>query len=126
LVEREDWVGDFWKYLEQAHLGVERSQMAPSGDDFWHTIRPAFGTVISALKPERIIECGKRLWAAMEDTLVYLRDNVQGYSLSDTNITWCLATMHPSSGRYSWRRLHPLVAAFISDPSEAVAMLLAQ
>lgn len=43
VVARESWVGGFWKYLEQAHLNVERWEMSSSGDEFWNSIR-ACGT----------------------------------------------------------------------------------
>lgn len=151
VITREVWVGDFWKYLEQAHLNVQRWEMAPNGDEFWQSIafynfvqvpvgtgprqaprwcefvdaRSAFRAVIQALKPERIVVCGKRLWGAMEDTPgdLFLHNDIQGYRLPTGDVAWCLATVHPSSGRYSWRRLHPVIDAFIADPRRAQAIL---
>ena len=144
-------VGDFWKQIEQAHLNVERRELPPSGDEFWHSVafynfvqvpvgigprqapkrsdfvaaRPAFLGVMRALNPQRIVVCGKRLWGAMENVSdeLFLHDDLQGYDVLGGNVAWCLATVHPSSGRYSWRRLHPLIDAFIADPTEARAVL---
>jgi hypothetical protein len=55
----------------------------------------------------------------------YPHDDVQAYRLADGTKVWCLATVHPSSGRYSWSRLHRIVMAFLNDPQNAVELLLA-
>jgi hypothetical protein len=151
VIKRADWVNNFWKFLEQAHLNVERHEMAASGDEFWNAIafynfvqvsvgegprqapswdnfvaaREPFAAVIAALKPERIYVCGKRLWGSMDDTPedLFLHDDLQGYRLPSGKVAWCLARVHPSSGRYSWRRVHQVIDSFLVDPRSAVQMV---
>jgi hypothetical protein len=53
----------------------------------------------------------------------YLHDDVQAYRLQDGTRVWCLATVHPSSGRYSWERLHPVIMDFLDAPEKAVLRL---
>lgn len=145
-----------WPNIEQALLNEERTGgWAPSGGAcFWHrlafynfvqfAVRDSntsptrrqfkdswhpFKAVIEALRPERVLVCGKRLWSEMEPTPyestlhddVYLRDDVQGYCLNDGTPIWCLVIRHPSRG-FSWRRWHSVVIAFLKDPSAAALL----
>lgn len=142
---------NFWKFIEQAHTNVERSNLPVRGDCFWNSIafynfvqvavgtgprqapsrenfvsaHSAFRIVLDAIKPERIVVCGKRLWRNMEEVSneLFKHDFMQGYGLSEGKIVWCLATNHPSSGNYSWKKLYPLISAFIADPKAAVDIL---
>jgi len=147
--DREAHISHFWKYLEQVHLNVERTSLEENGGTFWDKVafynfiqtwigtdarqspqrrhfaeahRPFFA-ILNALRPERVLVCGKRLWGGMPEPEDFCHDDVQAYRLQGGEPAWCLATVHPSSGRYSWRRLHPLVDAFMSDPAKACASL---
>ena len=88
--------------------------------------RKPFRAVLEQLRPDRILVCGKGLWKQMQETTQegdYLHDDVQAYRLTDGTKVWCLATVHPSSGRYSWKRLYPLIMAFLDAPQKAAEML---
>lgn len=148
VVSRDANSSNFWRYLEQALLGEERDNgwAASGGSAFWNKLafynfiqspisggprcRPswdmfrashrAFRAVLEAIRPERVLVCGKGLWEGMEEVAAdedYASDDVQAYRLNDGTRVWCLATVHPSSGRYSWRRIHDKVVAFIDDPA---------
>lgn len=151
VIMREDWVGNFWKFVEQALLNVERCEMAVTGEALWQSIafynfvqssagmgprerpseeafdasRAPFRAVIDALRPERVLVCGKGMWERMEEapSELYLHDDLQGYYLANRKPVWCLATVHPTSGRYSWSRLHPIITAFLKEPHEARSLL---
>lgn len=151
-IERGAQTIDFWKYIEQAFLNVERTEMDANGADFWNSVAfynfvqrdvgagpripPAvedfrlaqkpFRLVLQKLMPERIFVCGKRLWGRMEETPLELRtihDDVQGYYCDSVNVAWCFASVHPSSGRFSWRRIHPILTSFLDSPSLAAKLL---
>jgi len=53
----------------------------------------------------------------------YLHGDVQAYRLTNGDAVWCLATVHPSSGRYSWSLLHPIIMAFLDDPQKTAAIM---
>jgi hypothetical protein len=48
---------------------------------------------------------------------------VYAYRMAVGNLSWCLATDHPSASTFSWRREHPRLMAFLKDPKKAEALL---
>ncbi len=151
VVNREDGAR-FWKNLEQALLNEYRqggwcpsggpalwSQLAfynfvqspifagprvsPSNQQFNSSLA-AFIAVLEALRPERVLVCGKRLWGQMDSTKLQLHDDVEAYQLSDGSPVWCLAIKHPSSGGFSWTKAHQLIRAFLNEPRDAAALLV--
>lgn len=81
-----------------------------------------FRAVINALRPERVLVCGKGLWNGMDDCERSANggDNaVQAYRLSGGQHAWCLATFHPCcGGRYKPKKLHPVIKQFIRRPDK--------
>jgi hypothetical protein len=113
----------FYNFVQSAVSGGPR--IRPEWKLFEASRKP-FRVVLEILRPERVLVCGKGLWERMEEITEegdYLHDDVQAYRLTDGTKVWCLATVHPSSGRYSWSRLHRLITAFFNDPQEAVDTL---
>ena len=151
VLNREHAVARFWKYIEQALLNESRangwapsggpalwsqiafynfvqspvnsgSRQAPTNEQFARSI-PPFRTLLEELRPERVLVCGKRLWSRMDRTHSPLHDCIQAYQLSDGVLVWCLAIVHPSSGRFSWCKTHQLIQLFLDNPGSAVSFL---
>jgi hypothetical protein len=150
VVSRQDGAR-FWKSMEQALLNERREDgWCPGGGlGLWNKfafyqyvqfpiaagprVSPtdqqsndslsAFTAVLEALRPERVLVCGKRLWGNMGPTKQQFHPCVEAYELSDGSPTWCLAIDHPSSGRFSWSKAHQLVKAFLNDPRDAATLL---
>ncbi len=153
VVRRED-CSSFWKYIEQALVNEARSVgWCPSGGmPLWEKLafynfvqeplpggprgvipqrglfqksHAPFRIVLEQLRPDRVIVCGKRLWRNMEDRDDNdCHDNVQAYRLRDGSQVWCLATAHPSSGSYSWKRVHRLIMEFLDRPEAASELIV--
>jgi hypothetical protein len=133
----------FWGLIESACTGVARAARA-SASPFWDRVafynfipefpagtlaraRPSrqqfkagyrpFRSVLESLRPNRVIVCGHRLWNGMEPTREEDRrsDDVQAYRLEDESAVWCLATYHPSSGRYHPQELTPKIWPFLDE-----------
>lgn len=108
----------FYNFVQSPISGGPRSR--PGWKQFDESRRP-FRAVLEALRPERVLVCGKGLWEGMETVTIkedYLHDDLQAYRLEDGTKVWCFATVHPSSGRYSWTRLYPLIKNFIEEPEK--------
>lgn len=143
---------NFWRTLEQALLNqIRQNGWVEGGDKLWPQLsfynfvqapviggarvqpenlvfedsHKPFRQVLECLRPDRVLVCGKRLWNRMPNIPAEdcLHDDVQAYRLDDGTQVWCLATVHPSSGRFGWRELHPLIMAFLADPRTAAGML---
>ena len=114
----------FYNFLQSPVSGGPRSSLPK-----WSLIeesRKPFRAVLERLRPDRVLVCSKRLWGAWMEIRQkedYLHDNIQAYRLADGTQVWCLATDHPSSGRYSWKRLHPLIMTFLDEPQRAAKVL---
>ncbi len=151
VINRNDCSG-FWKYLEQALLDEVRSDgwCRSGGMPLWGKVafynfvqeavsggarkipgrsafqksHAPFRIVLERLRPERVIVCGKRLWSNIEnrDENNYCHNDVQAYRLRDKTKVWCLATVHPSSGSYSWKRVHRLIMRFLDQPESVAAL----
>lgn len=113
----------FYNFVQSPVPGGPR--VRPDWKAFEESRKP-FRAVLEQLRPDRVLVCGKGLWERMEEVTQkedYLHDDVQAYHLADGTKVWCLATVHPSSGRFSWSRLHPLIVAFLNEPQKAAGML---
>jgi hypothetical protein len=113
----------FYNYVQSPVPGGARIRPKP---EMFEASRRPFRAVLEHLRPDRVLVCGKRLWNRMEEVTQdgdYLHNDVQALPLADGTKIWCLATVHPSSGRYSWSRLHPVMTAFLDEPEKAAAML---
>jgi hypothetical protein len=113
----------FYNFVQEAIPGGPRE--APPQKSLFQKSHAPFRIVLEQLRPDRVIVCGKRLWRNMEnryDNDCYHND-VQAYRLIDGTKVWCLATVHPSSGRYSWKRVHCLVMKFLDQPESAAELL---
>lgn len=149
VIDRDKDCKSLWRYIEQAILNERRvNGWAPSGGRaLWEYLvfynfvqspiqggarvrptraqfiasQPHFRAIMEALRPERVLVCGKGLWGWMEDCDAghHLHADVQAYRLADGSAVWCLATVHPSSGRYSWSRIHSIISAFLNNPKDA-------
>lgn len=111
----------FYNYVQSPVLGPPRTR--PSQQQFDDSLA-LFTAVLEALRPERVLVCGKRLWGKMATTQVQAHHDVQAYELSDRSRVWCLAIKLPSCGGFSWRRTHPLIKAFLREPQDAASMLV--
>lgn len=153
--QRYEGPAPFWPYIEQALLQKVRvGGWAPGGDKIWdqiafynfvqtpvdipntspsrkqfHDSHPAFKAVIEALRPQRVIVCGSRLWKGMPATAhdngkldLFLRTDIQGYRLDDGTPIWCLVINHPSRA-FRWSKWHYAISAFLSKPEKAVPIL---
>ena len=100
---------------------LEKSRQSPTEQQFNDSV-PGFGSALETLRPERVLICGKRLWQQMDFTQVELNDSVQAYRLSDGFLVWCLAIVHPSSGRFSWGHAHGLITTFLNEPKDAATL----
>jgi hypothetical protein len=150
VIERKPGA-EFWKYLEQILLNEEREDgWVKEGNVVWPQVvfynfvqvpvdgkpgdRPLkehfdqscapFLRLIEELCPERILGCGKQPWDCMPPTS---GENPAGscidaYPLHGGDKAWRLAIKHPSYGP-QFRRLHPIVMAFLEDPSKAAKMI---
>jgi len=113
----------FYNFVQSPVLGGPRTP--PTKAAFLASWAP-FRIVLEALRPERVVVCGtSRLWPNMEPTppTDRLHVHLESYRLEDGTNVPCLATYHPSSARYSWRKLHPILMAFFDDPQLAAALL---
>lgn len=115
----------FYNFVQLPISG--RARVRPRWELFEASRKP-FRAVLEKIRPERVLVCGKGLWEGMEEVTEaedYLHDDIQAYRLDDGTKVWCLATVHPSSGRYSWAHLHPLIMAFFDNPNTAAKLLKA-
>ena len=113
----------FYNFVQSPISGGPR--VRPSWKAFQESRRP-FRSVLEQLRPDRVLVCGKRLRNGMEPIPPgedYLHGDVQAYRFADGTKVCYLATVHPSSGSYSWSRLHSVIMAFLKEPSDAVALL---
>lgn len=114
----------FYNFVQEAVRGGPRDR--PQWSLFQKSHAP-FRAVLEQLRPDRVIVCGKGLWENMEeitDDNDYLHDDVQAYRLRDGTKVWCLATVHPCSGRYSWKLVHRLVTEFLNQPENVARLLI--
>ncbi|WP_146030174.1 hypothetical protein [Methylocella silvestris] len=113
----------FYNFIQSPISGGPR--VRPSSKVFQES-QKRFRLVLEQLRPERVLVCGKGLWNGMEPVTlgedIYHRD-VKSYRFVDGTKVCCLATVHPSSGSYSWSRLHRIIMGFVKDPSDAIALL---
>ncbi len=95
----------FTNYV-QTTVGIG-SRIRPTSE-MWLDAANSFPNLLESLKPRNIIVLGKDMWRNMPQTSIWLTDDVQGYRLSNNEITMCWAVNHPSAG-LSWRRLADLI-----------------
>lgn len=113
----------FYNFVQESVPGGPRK--SPQRNAFQKSRQP-FRAVLEQLRPDRVIVCGKRLWKEMEEVTEdsdYLHDDIQAYRLKDGTKVWCLATVHPCSGRYSWKRVHGLAMVFLDEPKNAAELI---
>jgi hypothetical protein len=144
IEQRSKGTWGFWGQIESACTGVARTTMNPPSS-FWDQVafynfiqefpadttarakpskeqfeagRKPFRCVLEALRPGRVIVCGYRLWSGMEEIPKEDRLNydIQAYRLNDGFAVWCMATYHPSSGRYRPQELSPKIWQFLDAP----------
>ena len=105
------------------------ARLRPSIKDFRNSY-DVFTKVLSYLEPSRVWICGHILW----DTIKKIEneknipndcihDRIKAYHLNNGTEVWCLRTVHPSSGSFSWRREHPVIMSFLDDPQQAANRL---
>ncbi len=143
VVAREEWVGNFFYFIEQTLLNSERAEVRKSsGSAFWQSVafynfvqsqvdggarkRPSreqwktshdpFEHVIEALKPDRVWVLGKTLWNWLPegDPRLKRSEHLEGRRLASGHTAWFLGTRHPSSG-YSWKAHHAEVSKFVGS-----------
>jgi hypothetical protein len=144
VVQRDD-VGPFWRFVEQILLNQPRGKdgWVEDGGFVWDQIafynflqvpvhgtagdrpvheefvrsRGAFRGVIEKLRPECILVCGRELWRSMEAAREddQLSRWMKAYRLGDDTRVWCMGIKHPSRG-CQWRKVHPVLMAFLVDP----------
>jgi hypothetical protein len=111
----------FYNFVQFPISGAAR--VRPRDFEFEQS-RRQFRAVIEQLRPTRILVCGKTLWDHMEEINkdeCWLSDDIQAYTLLYGSKVWCYATVHPSSGGYSWETLHPKIMEFLDDPHKAAS-----
>ena len=143
VILREKRFKNFFYYIEQTiQFSDVKTTKGSDGNEFWNSVtyynfiqspvgegprhrpkrkqwldgvRPYHG-VLNNLRPDRVWILGKGLWNWTPGDESLKRGAVlQGTRTDNGHISWCMATDHPSSFGYSWKKIHAEVAPFIFD-----------
>lgn len=118
---------ELWKHVSFANaiqVGLEYSDCQPSKEEI-ETVKQSFWTILSELKPDKIIVCSKRMWEKwMPDddergkgfsdiSLNGLHSTVWRYEV-DHHISYAIGINHPSRF-FSYKEWRPFVFKFLND-----------
>jgi hypothetical protein len=124
---REPW--DRIAFYNFVQSPVQTPSTPPTRQQF-EASGAAFAAVIEALRPDRVLVCGQRLWGYMPPTPydigvsreLYFDPDIHAYSLADGTPVWCLVIGHPSRA-FGWREWRPVISLFLDDPAKAAPLL---